>query len=298
MTDHRSACPVCGHDKSIEFLKGSIDQERLTGFSYASRKEPEFMNFPYVRCLECDLVYASTLPTLEMLDSAYSEADYDSSEEADLAAKTYAKIMGQWIKKLPRKTCAVDIGTGNGTLLPLLAQQGFQTVIGIEPSTTAINAAPADVKPMIRTGLFTKEIIADVQPDFICTSMTMEHVNDPLALCKIAQETLSTGGMLAVVVHNRCGVLNRILGRKSPIIDIEHLQLFNFQSLDRLFKEAGLKTLSIAAFSNTYPLRYWVRLLPLPNSFKRVIISVLQTLRLAQIKITLPVGNMLGIAQK
>ena len=292
-----TGCPVCGNRKNIPFLDGSVDQKKLTKFSYSSRKEPEFMNFPLVVCTNCDLVYATSSPSIHILKEAYAEASYDSSEEADFAARTYHRIIKPWIIKLTKK-CAIDIGTGNGALLPLLQQENFEKVIGIEPSTAAITGAQPDIKSMIRQGLFSAKLINDVTPDFIFTAMTMEHVKDPLSLIKIMRKKLSSDGIIAVVVHNRRGILNRLLGRRSPIIDIEHLQLFSPKSLRKLFIEAELEPMGIVTFSNTYPLRYWIRLLPLPSVLKRGLIYVLEALKISHLPVTMPVGNMLGVARK
>jgi SAM-dependent methyltransferase len=297
MTETLSICPVCGSEENKPFLKGNLDQEKLTSFSYASRKEPEFMNFPLVSCESCDLVYTTIPPSNSALNIAYEEAAYDSSEEANFAARTYLQIIKPYLREIQKK-CAIDIGSGNGALLPLLLKEDFERVIGVEPSKTAIDAALPEIKSMIRQGLFSAELIHDVTPDFIFTAMTMEHVKDPLSLMKIIKDRLSSGGIVAVVVHNRRALLNRILGKRSPIIDIEHLQLFSPISLEKLFTEAGLELVKIESFSNTYPLRYWMRLLPLPTFLKRGLIKVLDFVRLSHIPITMPVGNILGIARK
>ncbi len=298
MTQYLTKCPICESQESFPFLAGSIDQKKLTSFSYASRKEPEFMSLPLVTCLNCDLVYTTTPLTDNMLKEAYIVASYDSSKEANFAAKTYYNIIKSWISKLPQKKCAIDIGTGNGALLPLLKQQNFEQVIGIEPSIAAIEASSPDIKSMIRKGLFSAELISDVTPDFIFTAMTMEHVNDPLLLVQIMKEKLSSEGMIAIVVHNYRAFLNRLLGSHSPIIDIEHLQLFSPKSLEKLFSQAGLEMVEIKPFSNSYPLHYWIKLLPLPSYVKNRLNKILKFFKLSDIAITMPVGNMIGIARK
>jgi len=82
------SCPVCGAGPvhATLFLEDSIDPSRLSGFSFASRKVPEFMSHRLVRCGACDLVYADNPPDAEVLANAYHEAAYDSAEEADDAA--------------------------------------------------------------------------------------------------------------------------------------------------------------------------------------------------------------------
>jgi hypothetical protein len=54
----------------------------------------------------------------------------------------------------------------------------------------------------------------------------MEHVLDPKVIALPAFRLLRPGGAFVTVTHDHRGRLNRLLGRRSPIIDIEHLQLF------------------------------------------------------------------------
>ncbi len=180
-------------------------------------------------------------------------------------------------------------------MLPFLKQENFEQVIGIEPSIAAIEASLPDIKPMIRKGLFSAELINDLAPDFIFTAMTMEHVSDPLSLVQIMKERLSSGGIIAIVVHNHRAFLNRLLGSHSPIIDIEHLQLFSPKSLEKLFTQAGLEMIEIKPFSNSYPLHYWIKLLPLPSIVKNRLNDILKFFKLSNAAVTMPVGNMIGI---
>ena len=54
----------------------------------------------------------------------------------------------------------------------------------------------------------------------------------------------------------------------------------------------------IKSFKNTYPLKYWVRLTPLPNFLKNNIIKILKLLLIDKIKISINVGNMLAYGFK
>ncbi|MDY7577595.1 hypothetical protein RGU70_04575 [Herbaspirillum sp. RTI4] len=116
------SCPVCDSpaEDALLFQEENIDESRISSFSYASRKEPEYMCHRLVRCKKCDLVYASNPPAQNELANAYHLAEYDSSEEANDAAKAYIKAMLPILGALKRKVRVLEIGSGTGVLLEQL----------------------------------------------------------------------------------------------------------------------------------------------------------------------------------
>jgi SAM-dependent methyltransferase len=297
-TKEERPCPACGGRLYAHFADERIDPSKISDFTYASRKQPEFMCLRLVRCKGCDLVYAPTPPTTDFLLNAYSEAAYDSGPEAQAAARSYAKALAPYMARLAGRNAAVDVGAGSGPLLPWLSENGFSPVIGIEPSRAAIDAAPPAVRPMLREGMFSPTLLADVRLSLICSFMTLEHLDDPGGFVGTAYELLEPGGMLAVVVHNWRAPLNRLLGLRSPIIDVEHLQLFCPQAVRALLARVGFVSVDLKSISNAYPLRYWLRLTPLPAGLKTRIADILDRVGLADRLIPLRVGNTLAIAIK
>jgi hypothetical protein len=100
--------------------------------------------------------------------------------------------------------------------------------------------------------------------------------------------------MVAFVAHDYRAMVNRLLGKRSPIIDIEHLQLFSRPSLKRLLTDAGFENVSIGTFKNRYPLHYWNRLFPFPSPWKRLQASLLSLTGIGDWQIGLDVGNLLA----
>jgi len=292
------ACPVCGATEYMNFADEHIDPERIDDFTYASRKQPEFMCLHLVRCVSCDLVYAPNPPDKAFLSGAYADAAYDSSQEARCAARSYARIIAPYVAGLRDRNVAVDVGAGSGPLLPWLSDMGFKSVIGIEPSRAAINAAPVAVRAMLREGMFGAELLDGVKPSLICSFMTLEHMEKPDEFMSTAYSLLEPGGVIAIVVHNWQGLLNRVLGLRSPIIDVEHLQLFNPRSINTLLKRVGFEDINIKPICNSYPLRYWLRLTPLPLNVKEVIDVALKKLSLSDTTFPMRVGNILAIGIK
>jgi len=286
-------CPVChtSTEGASLFLEENIDHAHLSGFSFASRKEPEFMCYRLVRCNTCDLVYASSPPEQDELAHAYHVAEFDSSDEANDAAEAYIKAMRPILKKLQHKGRVLEIGSGTGILLELLKAEGFSELVGIEPSAAAIASAPAHRRSWLREGIFEESNFEPASFDLICCFMTMEHVRDPMATALAASRLLRQGGLFITVTHDYRSLVNRMMGKKSPIIDIEHMQLFSMASIIELFNRGGFVSVSAKPFKNRYSLAYWIRLTPLPKSIKRTLICVISHTGLEKLKVGINVGN-------
>ena len=290
-------CPVCGCgiEKATLFQEENIDLKRISDFSFASRKTPEWMCHQLVRCHSCSLVYAPNPPSVDELAQAYHQAAYDSSEEANDAAQSYMKAISPALRRLSQKNTALEIGTGTGIFLEYLLDAGFNEVVGVEPSMAAIEAAPKNRQAWIRHGIFREEDFASESFDLICCFMTLEHVQDPMALTHAAHRLLRKGGAFVSVTHDYQSVVNRLLNKRSPIIDIEHMQLFSKQSTRTMFESAKFQDVQVSSFTNRYSLQYWLRLSPLPKMLKSLLSPIFSSAPLNVIRLGINVGNIVTI---
>lgn len=292
-------CPVCGDAVSATlFAEARIDPQRLGRFAFASRKMPEYMHHRLLLCSACDLVFASPVPDDSKLRVDYKAAAFDSQTEARYAAKTYARLLHPVLARFPNRHGALDIGTGDGAFLVELLAARFDDVRGIEPSSAPIAAARTEVRDLIEQGFFEPGRFPPESCSLVTCFQTIEHVSDPRQLCAEACRVLKPGGALCLVGHNRRALSARLLGMKSPIFDIEHLQLFSPTSLRKLMTSAGLMSVSVFPFWNRYPVSYWARLFPFPAGMKNLLMRSLSVTRLGRLTIALPAGNLIAIGFK
>ena len=289
-------CPICGTSHAKEFAQPKFDLSRLDEFAFASRKQPEFMHYRLSECKNCDLVYANPAPNSAALEQAYDSAAFDTSAESSSAARTYAIYLKSILDDLTDRDGALDIGTGDGAFLEELLAAGFRNVQGVEPSEAPIATAKPHLRALIRHAPFRSADYETEQSRLVTCFQTIEHVSNPLELCRDIFRITKPGGAVFLVCHNRRGLLNRVLGEKSPIFDIEHLQLFSPASVRALLEAAGFKNIRVRPIVNRYSLNHWTRMLPIPQGIKTALLRILHSTGAGRLSLALPVGNLAATA--
>ncbi len=292
-------CPVCqSSDTSKVYAEANMDMAQWNRYSFSSRKLPDYTHFRLLSCPECQLVYASPIPAPETFAQNYRDADFDTNVEGNYASRTYASLAKRILPRLPDLKGALDIGTGTGSFLHELLKLHFKGVIGIEPSHAPIAQANPEIRPLIKEGLFDPKDFSPASFSLISCFQTLEHLYDPLAMCQSAFRLLKPNGAVLFIFHNRKSLSARILGLKSPIFDVEHLQLFSPTSARFMLVKCGFRDIECRPFLNSYPIAYWIRLLPIPQRLKRELLKILGISRLGTIPIPLPAGNFVATGFK
>jgi hypothetical protein len=101
-----------------------------------------------------------------------------------------------------------------------------------------------------------------------------------------------------MAVHNRKSVSAKLLGMKSPIFDVEHLQLFCPATAQLLLERAGFRDIEVSALWNRYPLHYWMKLAPMPYAIKRPLLVFLKQSVIGRMPLSFPPGNLIGFGFK
>ena len=292
-------CPVCGSAESRPFAPANVDPAALGAFAFASRKLPEYMHLALVTCPTCDLLYTNPAPAPGALDALYRDAAFDTPPEwSRHGSMSYGRQLPRIAARLPDRRGALDVGTGDGTFLAELLAHGFTDVQGVEPSAAPVAMAAPELRGLIRNEPFRAADFAAASFSLVTCFQTLEHVPDPLALCRQAHALLKPGGALYLVCHNRRALLARVLGEKSPIFDVEHLQLFSPASVRGMLERAGFAggRIEVRPLVNRYPLDYWARLAPLPGVIKPAALALLRHSGVGRLPLAVPVGNLVAVA--
>jgi SAM-dependent methyltransferase len=291
-------CPLCGGEDARVLVEGTIDESKLTASAFASRKVPEYMHSRMVECNLCGMLYANPVLRQEDLADAYKDASFDSGVESRLAAVTYRALLEPHLGALPSRTSALDIGAGDGAFLEELLALGFTNVIGVEPSEAPIQASKPRIRGYLKCGIFAAEQFAADSLDLVTCFQVIEHVWDPVKITSDALALLKPGGLFFIVAHDRRAFSARMMGTKSPIFDIEHLQLFDKPTGSTLLRNAGFDSVKVCSVRNKYPVDYWIKLFPLPIALKSAVRGMAKTSGIGNLLLSVPAGNLAVLGRK
>jgi len=283
-------CPICETHAPVAYEE-KIDSSLMSEYTFASRKRPELMHYEYRECQACQLLFASQLPDTRDLLHAYHDAAFDSASESEYAARAYARALDGIIRP---GTAVLDVGCGDGAFLWQCLNRGVSIVRGIEPSPAAAELASPRVRESIFIGGY-ESFADDSKYDLITLFQTVEHIRDPLDFFRDMFDLARPGGYIAVACHDYRSPVNRMLRDKSPIFDIEHLQVYSQTSIRKTMEAVGLRTISVKPYANSYPVSYWMRLAPLPAKVKEA--DLVRRGRLGRVPVTLRVGNLMAVGQ-
>ena len=296
-SSHRE-CPLCQSDDFVVLMDEEFDLSKVDEYSFSSRKTPEFMHHKMVVCGECDLAYANPVPNLEWVQTNYIKAHFDTAHESAHAADNHSRLLDKVLPYVPERQAALDIGAGDGAFLSKLLQRGFTKIEGVEPSHAPINQAPETVRKYISQGFFKGSHYDSDSFDLVTCFQVLEHVDDISNLIDSIYRILKPGGVFLSASHNYRALSARLLKNKSPIFDIEHLQLFSLKSCKIYYDRCGYKDIHVEPMTNIYPLNYWIRLLPFPTLLRIVIQNTLRITKSGDLRIPIRAGNLWAWGKK
>jgi SAM-dependent methyltransferase len=146
--------------------------------------------------------------------------------------------------------------------------------------------------------MFSAEAIDHQCFDIVCAFQTFDHVAEPSRFLSDVLKVLNPGGRALFINHDVGAWQNRLLGERSPIIDVEHTFLYDRSTIRRLFELNGFVVDSVFAVANRYALGYWLHLGPFPDRMKAALITVADRCGWGRIRVSLRAGNLGIVAHK
>jgi SAM-dependent methyltransferase len=295
---HATRCAICDRkDDATERWPATFDPAAFSARVFSARRLPDRVHYRMVTCRTCGLVRSDPVASDDLLAKLYASSSFDYGQEVESIRVTYGRALGWLEARSPRRDALLEIGCGNGFFLQE-ALRRWGTVRGVEPSADAVAKAPPElggaiVQDVMRGGLFPPESF-----DAVCLFQVLDHISDPVGLLEECLAVLRPGGQILALNHNVSAWSARLLGERSPIVDIEHTYLYSPATMRNVFAKAGFTNSLVRGVRNTYSLAYLAQLLPLSAGLKSRLLPSLRAGLAGRIRVTAPLGNLCLIARK
>lgn len=296
---HSTRCAICdGETGATERWPATFDPAAFNARIFSARRLPDRVHYRMVTCDSCGLVRSDPVAGEDLLAELYASSRFDYGREVESIRATYGRALGVLEQRSPRREALLEIGCGNGFFLQHARQRGWRDVRGVEPSADAVAKSPREldgaiVQDVMRPGLFEKESF-----DAVCLFQVLDHISNPTELLEECASVLRPGGHILALNHNVRAWSARLLGERSPIVDIEHTYLYSPETMLGLFAKAGFTEARVHSVRNTYSLAYLAQLLPLPAGPKQRLLTYMRSAALGRSRVTVPLGNLCLIARK
>lgn len=258
-------CIHCGEQQRLQVIyHQNFSAANITPTIFSARRTTEHWHYTMVRCRNCSQLFAKQIFDKEKLKFLYSGSQQTYNDELDNITNSYFNNFLPYTHHLLEKKLCIEIGCGSGFFLSKMLEFGFNKIIGVEPSMHAIVKAEPKVKSHIFQGFFEDLNIDTNSADLICSFQTLDHIINPIKFLEKCHAVLKKNGIVYFITHNERSMQSLILGEKSPIIDVEHIYLFNKKTLKNALVKSGFTVIDTINIKNTYTLNYWLRMTPLP----------------------------------
>ena len=191
-------------------------------------------------CQACGFIWNRDFDPQRM----HYSAEYEETQSYSAHFRAYlTEAIEQLIARYDlRGKRVVEIGCGKGEFLIELCRSGNNSGLGFDPSYRPDRNQETNGVEFIREMYDANT--ADVDCDFLCCRMTLEHIHNPGEFLRTVHSSLAD--RRSVIVHFQVPDMLRVLQERA-FWDIyyEHCSYFTLGSLGRLFRQAGFEILDL-----------------------------------------------------
>lgn len=190
-----------------------------TGTSSLYERFGSELQYSYVRCSNCGLIYTNPRPAYdqEFIDAAYSSY-YQYAENLTLedlnninqsSLRMFEKEVDHLVRFDRERKAVLDVGSGMGTFLLAAKKYYPGAATGLDVSEKMAQFVKKNVGVQVHIAQF-ENFRPEQKYSLIHMSHVLEHVPDPTCWLQHARELLTPSGVLVINVPNKFGLGNRM----------------------------------------------------------------------------------------
>lgn len=237
-------CDICS---SINF-----EQLHRQHFLFPHLAQP--VHYDVVACKYCGFTFAINIPDQSSLNNFYQESEHHLHTALPSGLKKIHRDFFDFIIRhlaLTKQTKILDIGSGMGHFLQHFKTAGFTCLLGMEPSSTAVQLARQFYGLEIQSATVDTFESHDVF-DLITLCGVLEHIADLRESIRKISSLLRQDGYLFIAVPD---VMS--FGATPPAeafleFALEHINFFSMVSLSNLMTSEGFSQIAIDSHYNDF----------------------------------------------
>jgi len=298
----QTKCAICGSTEDYVIVyKSNASSVDLNAEIFSARRMPDAIHYQIVRCKNDNLVRSNPIHNSPSIKDLYKCSTFTYTDQIDNLACSYLRALDEVLPLLAKDARMLEVGCGNGFVLKALRGRGYRNVVGIEPSADAVARAEASIRDNITVDFLKEGIYESGSFDLIFFFQTLDHIYDPVHFLAVCRDLLAPEGLILAFNHDVESFSARLLGEKSPIIDIEHPYLYSKETIRRLLRKCGFTPLKIYSPGNVISVKHLLRLIPfLPKAVKMRLLNANGGMlaRVLNVRLRVRLGNLCVIASK
>ena len=146
--------------------------------------------------------------------------------------------------------------------------------------------------------MFNEKMFEKNSFDMITFFQTFDHIAEPNTFLQNCFKILKDDGFILAINHNAKSFSARIMGEKSPIIDIGHAYLYDLTTMKKIFEKNNFYVHNVFSVQNVVSIERLIQLLPIKATTSDKIQKFTKLLKINKCSLKLPLGNLGIIAQK
>lgn len=223
------ACPVCGGTTPDQIFPDAV--------------------IPLLKC-SCGLVFQSSIPSQEELESLYGESYYKSwgldSDVDEITRVMKRSTFRNRLSGIPdhlKKGRILDVGCATGYFLEEAQNIGLEPW-GVEISPYSAAIARQKFEDRIYEGTLETAGFPEGHFDVITLSDLLEHVTDPTLFLREVKRILAENGLLMIVTPNVASLSARLMADRWTHFKREHIWYFSPGTIKSLLALNGFQLVS------------------------------------------------------
>lgn len=246
-------CLVCGSSSGYVKMFSVVHTcDTLQLLSIANSPE-SFVN----KCRHCDHYFLSPVLDEKLIRQYYSKINSTYYNYPAIHAKLNTdKNVVSRIQEFKKSGKVLEIGCGNGFLLKMLADIGYDCV-GLEPSPKAFQFAKEENNLKVINSFLEANTFEENTFDVVIILDVLEHLYQPNEVMKLIYRVLKPEGIVLAVTGDVLSLNAKIWKSKwFYFFTWEHISFFSKSSLKQLFVKTNFHVLDVKTVSHSGSMLY------------------------------------------